>query len=202
MTYKYSFTCKKLQNENALCRSCVQIGNKNAFGHKWTEKMRQQLSGDNASAKKQINKEKVRNAINNLYKNNPEYKKKISDGVKNYFKLHPESLQSRNRGFINQYVDKFTDIERKVAAILESYGISYQHNYPIGKYWADFLIFNNIVLECDGEYWHNDLKDREKDNYLESNNFKVYRFRGNTIRKNLEYVKNLICEIINKEKIK
>jgi len=63
--------------------------------------------------------------------------------------------------------------------VLDNNGLKYQREVKIGKYFADFLI-GNLVLEIDGkqhEYEERKIKDREKDKYLISNGYEVYRIK-------------------------
>lgn len=65
---------------------------------------------------------------------------------------------------------RLTDIERIVDTYLHEHNIEHKHEHPIGRKSVDFYLPNpNVVLEADGEYWHQDkLKDRKKDDYIRS----------------------------------
>ena len=57
-----------------------------------------------------------------------------------------------------------TSIERITRTALDALGITYQAQYPIGRFCADFYLPEwNVDLECDGEYWHGREDVREKD---------------------------------------
>lgn len=64
-------------------------------------------------------------------------------------------------------------------AILDSLGIQYEHNAKTEPYSVDFLIFDNLVIECDGEYWHSlpgrKSSDKRKDTFLKNRGYKVLR---------------------------
>lgn len=72
--------------------------------------------------------------------------------------------------------NKKTGIEQIIEDILLNLKIEYKYNYKIGKYFSDFYIpFYNIIIECDGVYWHSDAVNDDK--YYHQN-------------KRLEYIKN------------
>ncbi len=57
-----------------------------------------------------------------------------------------------------------TDIERAVAAVLDTLGIEYEQQCRIGRYCVDFYVrSHNQVIEVDGEYWHNRPGVKERD---------------------------------------
>lgn len=95
-----------------------------------------------------------------------ETKKKMSE----YRIAHP------NRKF------KETGIELKVEAELKRRGIVYEKQVPLCKVAiVDFYLPEfKIVIQCDGDYWHNkpgaQEKDKRQDLTLTYNGFNVYRF--------------------------
>ena len=215
LNYKIKYLRDRLYKRGAWCRKCAknnmsdetkhkmsisQIGHRNKLGYKCSVETKKKISdskiGEKNPAKQQWVKDKIRRTVISLYEKDPNYKIRISEAVKKYFKEHPESLE-RPREYINQYtVNYYTDIEGIVKDILESFSIQYEHNKQIGRYWADFLIFNNIVLECDGEYWHDPDNDIRKTNYLIDKGYKVYRFSGTKILKETESVKSIIKSLL------
>jgi very-short-patch-repair endonuclease len=84
-----------------------------------------------------------------------------------------------------------TDIELKFKDELIKRGISFKHPYRIKSHPVDFYIPRyNLVVECDGYYWHHKPGAEEKD------------ARHNTMMRNKGYfVKRLKGENILKEKI-
>ncbi len=66
---------------------------------------------------------------------------------------------------------------------------------------ADFLVYPNIVIFADEDYWHNFssaiIRDKTVNEQLNKNNYKVLRFRGSEINKNFESIKNKIMETYN-----
>lgn len=61
----------------------------------------------------------------------------------------------------------------------------FQFPYKLGI--ADFFIFPNIIVECDGEYWHKDRKenDSNKNKWFKSNGFQLFRFSDKNINKDV-----------------
>lgn len=81
-----------------------------------------------------------------------------------------------------------TDIERIMERILLENKILYEKQARINKKWlVDFLIRPNIIIECDGDYWHSKLenkrRDRIKDLNLRKSGYRIYRFLGSQILK-------------------
>jgi len=113
---------------------------------------------------------------------NPETREKVRQTIIQLYKDKPEILENRKPSGINQFSDKFTSIEQKIADVLNDLNIMFIHNKRIGRYFVDFLVFDNIVIECDGEYWHQDKdKDAERDKYLERRGYTVFRLTGSEI---------------------
>jgi len=99
--------------------------------------------------------------------------KEISERLKKYYQQHPEkhpnSLLRR---------DRMTRIEKVVAKILESLKLPYLWNsyIKIGDTWKfpDFRIVNtNILIECNGSYWHTPEKDEERKRLFEKHGYEV-----------------------------
>jgi very-short-patch-repair endonuclease len=81
-----------------------------------------------------------------------------------------------------------TKPELKMKEILESKGIKYLFQQKIGGFMTDFLIKkSSIIIEVDGEYWHNYPlgrdKDRKRDLILSNMGYKVIRFWANDVLK-------------------
>ena len=81
-----------------------------------------------------------------------------------------------------------SSIERKVRYALQRAHISFLQEAKIGKYRADFLLpQHNIVIECDGDYWHKipgiKERDKRKNEFLERNNYKIVRLPEKMILK-------------------
>jgi very-short-patch-repair endonuclease len=84
--------------------------------------------------------------------------------------------------------------------VLKNNNIEYKHNLKCDKYFIDFgMEKKKIALEIDGKqhkYPDRVLKDKEKDNFLTTSGWKVYRLEWNSI--NTENGKKLMKEKIDK----
>lgn len=103
----------------------------------------------------------------------------------------PRSDLNRGRGnfcsrqcYINYRGE--TSIEKKVRLCLEKARISYKQEAKIGYYRVDFLLPDlNVVVECDGVYWHKNsqLRDRRKNSFLSHKGYRVVRISEEEINK-------------------
>lgn len=78
---------------------------------------------------------------------------------------------------------KDTSIEKKIEKELKYRNILFEKQKSLCKIAiVDFFIKPNIVIECDGDYWHNFPdhieRDKNKNRILRKNGYKVYRFWG------------------------
>jgi len=101
-------------------------------------------------------------------------------------------------------------LEKKMRWLLDSIGIDYEQAYCIereckkwnGRAWipryyvVDFYIpSKNLVIECDGKYWHRDKeKDFIRESEIKNNGFVVIRFGENEIRNDLGSVADRLKE--------
>ncbi len=137
------------------------------------------MSSNKNPAKKQKTKDKIRNTLLQTYKNKPEI------------------LENRKPSGINQFSGSFSSIEKPIADALKSMNIGFYHNLRVGKYFPDFIIFDNIIIECDGEYWHKDSeKDRKRDCYLMEKGYYIFRLAGKRILKNPKLCVETIISIM------
>ena len=135
-----------------------------------------------AKIKNSISQKKNWSDLNSTY-NSKEYREKL------------ERVQTRRSN---------TSIEIKVKKYLKTLNVNFYQSYWISniqhKYCADFFIKPNIVVECDGDYWHNYPKGKDIDHIrtkeLQQAGYKVLRFWGSTIRNNFKDVKEKINEVI------
>ena len=117
-------------------------------------------------------KEKISEGLKALWEN-PEYRKQMIE-------VH---VNSPNRIF------KDTKIELKIEAELKRININYQKQVPLCKIAiVDFYLpGHRIVIQCDGDHWHNrpgcKEKDERQDKVLTFNGFNVYRFWEHEINK-------------------
>jgi len=74
---------------------------------------------------------------------------------------------------------KVSKIESIMKIELLRRGVDFIHQFTYEMGIADFLIKPNIIIECDGDYWHNipkvKARDKLKNRYLKENGYKVFR---------------------------
>jgi very-short-patch-repair endonuclease len=80
-----------------------------------------------------------------------------------------------------------TRIETIVQAMLDTLGIDYVCQHPIGPYSIDFFVQSRaLAIECDGAYWHTKPgaveKDRKRDAYLVERGYSVLRLPEGDIK--------------------
>lgn len=152
----------------------------------------------------EASKKKKSKSLKKYYKNNPEaklicaridrsrkgiilseeHKEKIKEkntGKKRTKKTKEKQRESRIKYMQRHHVFKDTSIEIKMQDELKRRKIQYETQKPLlKKYLVDIYVKPNVVIECDGDYWHNRLtakeRDEERNTNLKENGFRVYRF--------------------------
>lgn len=84
-----------------------------------------------------------------------------------WLSLPEEEQQKRRQQWAMQglkCLKKRTSIEVKMGELLDSIGIEWVGNHPIGRFIVDVYIPKyNLVIECMGDYWHaNDMIYKDK----------------------------------------
>jgi very-short-patch-repair endonuclease len=84
-------------------------------------------------------------------------------------------------------------IERRLYDALQMRGYYVQTQMPCGKYRIDLALpAYKIAIECDGRAYHSTFeqkaRDRRKDAYLRKHGWKVLRFTGRSIYRDLSKV--------------
>ena len=133
-------------------------------------------------------------------KSNREKGKRDGWGWKNK-KRHLSALKKafENRG--KNHLGK-SFLEKKMEWWLKINDFNYeaQKYYNNGKrrFWVDFHLTDyNIIIEADGEYFHNDEQDRKRDRQLkEVFTGKILHFKGNDIRNNFDDCINILNNAI------
>lgn len=92
-----------------------------------------------------------------------------------------------------------TDIERLIEDELIRRNIPYTKQAPLlGITLVDFLLLHDVVIYCDGDYWHNkpDIKQRDDNQnfILKFYGYKVFRFTGKEIKKSARKCLNKILK--------
>ena len=80
-----------------------------------------------------------------------------------------------------------TGIEIAIARVLDALEIEYEEQKPMGRYIVDFFVpRKNLIIECDGYYWHNKPgakeKDERKDAWLIEHGYTVLRLPERQIK--------------------
>ena len=72
-------------------------------------------------------------------------------------------------------------------------GIKFRRQQPIGNYVVDFICLEkSLIIEVDGGHHAENRKDEERDEWLNSEGFKVLRFWNNEVLTNIEGVLEVI----------
>jgi len=72
-------------------------------------------------------------------------------------------------------------------------GLRFRRQQPIDHYIVDLVCFENrLIIEIDGGQHAENEKDKERDNYLAKNGFKVLRFWNNEVFLNVEGILEVI----------
>ncbi len=75
----------------------------------------------------------------------------------------------------------FTPIEEKLLNALEANNLSYQPQVRMGRFTVDFLVAledKKVIVECDGNAYHDPGKGRERDKALASEGYPICHFSG------------------------
>ncbi len=189
---------KEWNNPNSIKNRFTKNHNKNTeeTKKKWKKKVVGQKRTDEQ-------KKRISDSIKNGYENgriNPrkgvkmleETKKKI--GLGNKGNLHTAETKEKIRiKRLKQILPtKDTSIEIKIQTLLSDKGIKFEkHKSILGKYQVDIFIKPNLIIECDGDYWHNrpgvKEKDKRRDEEFNKNNYKILRLLESDIKNNLDY---------------
>lgn len=98
-------------------------------------------------------------------------------------------------------------IEEKLYRALERAGLAPERQFYVGKggYLLDLAVFckmGKIDVECDGARYHSGRKkaeqDRQRDNYLTALDWRVLRFSGREINRNLNGCLRIIERVVEK----
>ena len=108
-------------------------------------------------------------------------------------------IKRRSNGEFSNYLG--TSIERKMENWLLFNDILYVNQYPYKLGVADFwLPESNLIIHCDGTYWHSNQKvverDIRQDKWLEQNDYLSIRLKEEYINNNFKKCINEIKEFI------
>lgn len=114
---------------------------------------------------------------------------------------------------------KPTKIENKVKLFLDEKGLKYTKNKKMYGFYVDFYLDDyNLIIECDGDYWHcnpkifngkkltksqknNIDRDGRKKSIMVENGVKLLRFWEDDIHNNFKMVTQTIEDNINHQRI-
>ena len=131
-------------------------------------------------------------------------------GEKNgmYGKTHnKEAIKKIKEKRLQQIIPKYdTKIEKLIQQKLKNRKINFQTHKIIDniyhKYRCDVFIHSNIVIECDGDYWHNypigNKLDHIRTREMIDKGYTVIRFWEHEINKNPEWCIDFIQNMMNK----
>lgn len=121
---------------------------------------------------------------------NPMFRPEVVAKVSDYWKAHPEERKVLGaKGRQSQSRKNPSKLELRCAEYLAQLGIDYEHQAIIkDKFVVDFRM-GNIILQCDGDYWHGhkrfeplterqlkqQKRDAAQDKYLQACGYTVIR---------------------------
>lgn len=197
---RYIKKIKKERNPNSIGKH-FQTGDRNPFyGRHHSEETKMKMRGRKVSEEakrkmslaKQIPKVKINCKICGKEKYVDSLQIKKGKGI---FCSHKCSTIHKNIYSKRQN----TDIERLMENELIERGISYTKQVPLlGITIVDFLLLHDIIIYCDGDYWHSllkaKIKDAKQDFMLTFYGYKVFRFTGLEIKKNARKCVDIILK--------
>jgi hypothetical protein len=155
----------------------------------------------------------------NIGKNkfNDETIKRIGESVSVYQKNKWQNMNQNERdeiiGRLTKCANKNkkdTKIEKIVENLLINNSITYEKQYKMGRFVTDFFIpQSNLVIECQGDYWHanpeiftllnetqkaNIKRDKSKKEYFDANSIRYLFFWESEIKNHTNLVLSIITE--------
>lgn len=116
------------------------------------------------------------------------------------------SKKNKNKSSLNE-------IEQKILKVLKSMNVSFKTHVSVGNYNVDFLVDNQYIIECYGDYWHcNPLqyksnyfnkgkkkmaseiweRDKHRKKYLEEMGYTFFYFWEHEINNNIKHIKTVL----------
>lgn len=110
-------------------------------------------------------------------------------------------MPSRLTGFAKRLRHDSTDAERLIWSRLRAHrlaGFKFNRQAPIGPYIVDFACFEEkLVIELDGgQHGEAVERDKQRDEWLSCQGFRVLRFWNNEVLGNLEGVLTRVLEVL------
>lgn len=135
--------------------------------------------------------------------------KKLQEGHSRYFSTAEGKEKRRKIGTLGAIAacdGRRTSIEIKMAEELDRRGINYIEQRNLNdKFLLDFMLPEyNIVIECDGDYWHTRpeaiRRDKRKNAYVKACGFSMYRFWEHEINTDVEACVDMVLAEINERR--
>lgn len=189
---------KDLKNTDKIyyfARKCPICGNKMPIGNKV-------CSLSCASKKGNKRRKENKEHYESVLKSNQEKGTRFDWGWKNKKRLLI-SMKAAHKKLGSNHLS--TNIELKVEKHLKQQNIKYKRsqyfNFKNKRRWVDFYLPEyNLIIECDGEYWHSleevKQKDIQKDLIASEMGYQTLRLKGKEIRENFGNIKKQIHNAI------
>jgi hypothetical protein len=102
--------------------------------------------------------------------------------------------------------NNLSSLEQLFMKFLEDENIEYQIHFRVNNYIADFKLPNNILIECDGLYWHSESCRKrkyhlEKQTTYKANGYAGLFFREDELKNKLDIVKSIVLNKLNQSNI-
>ena len=95
---------------------------------------------------------------------------------------------------------EMTDAERRIWYNLRGHrfgGLKFRRQVPIGPYIVDFICFEHrLIVELDGGQHADNIDDRDRDEWLRGEGYKVLRFWNNDVLRNTNTVLEEIARTV------
>ena len=104
-----------------------------------------------------------------------EQKKAKSEWRKQYHIDNPEAHPNRK---LAGNRSKMSYPEQVAYDWLTENNVDFEHHKKVGKFFPDFVVNGNVIIEIDGEHWHDAEKDRVKDIFFEDSGYTVFRIKA------------------------
>lgn len=111
----------------------------------------------------------------------------------------------RQRRLKQKFLTSNTNIERLMKAEFDKLGLKYEQQYELGNtFLCDFGFPEyKIIVECDGEYWHNQksnkMYDKLKEEYCKENGWQLIRFTDKAIHKAASTCATIVSNVIQNQ---
>ena len=209
LTVKNDKRVAKYVNKQKGQKRDSMLGNKNPSKR---QEVRKKISENNAMKNEEYRK-KVSKGAKKSWANKEIREKRINSmkGIQKTYRAKinmsnaRKKLLAENQDILKKslifFKGKKTDIEKIIEQILKDNNIKYEYDFKILRYCVDFAINNcKLVIECDGEYWHDKRKkqDEIRQKKIENEGWEVIRLTGTQILKNKNECEKIILNNVNR----